>query len=134
MQFFQILDHPSTHLQLQTQFENHHLMHIKTFSLYLGCYLYFQTGMGNIAGMGKIPRKVAENGNNQTCQLTDEEQEVRKVHIILMRNLINRFAEKGNRDPFMDNWRKSELQEVTLDTLDTIQQQLGIREEDEDKS
>ena len=89
--------------------------------------------MGKIAGMGKIPGKVTENRNDQKCQLTDEEQEVRKVHIILMRNLINRFAEKGNRDPFMDKWRKSELQEVTLDTLDTIQQQLGIREEDEDK-
>ena len=79
------------------------------------------------------PSNAAENKSGQTCQLTDEEREVRKVHITLMRNLINRFVDKGNRDPFLDEWRKSELQEVNFETLDMIQQQLSRLDEEEDK-
>jgi hypothetical protein len=46
----------------------------------------------------------------ETCELSDEELEVRKSNIRLMRSLINRFKDK-HKD-YTEEWRKSELGDI----------------------
>ena len=61
----------------------------------------------------------------ETCELSDEELEVRKSNIRLMRSLINRFKDK-HKD-YTEEWRKSELGDIRKNS--SIQDQMNVTEE-----
>ena len=61
----------------------------------------------------------------ETCELSDEELEVRKSNIRLMRSLINRFKDK-HKD-YTEEWRKSELGDIRKNS--SIQDQMNLTDE-----
>ena len=61
----------------------------------------------------------------ETCVLSNDEKDVRKSNIRLMRSLINRFKDK-HKD-YTEEWRKSELGDIRKNS--GIQDQMNITEE-----
>ena len=61
----------------------------------------------------------------EKCELTDDEMDVRKSNIRLMRSLINRFKDK-HKD-YTEEWRKSELGDIRK-TSSTLTEEVVLDE------
>ena len=78
-----------------------------------------------------IQNDTKRNELAQTCELSEEEIEIRKGHIWLMRNLIDRF--KDEHKDYTEEWHKTDLEYFRRDS--TFQDdQFNLTENDSDAS